>query len=136
MDKRLLLSRSQQTGPATRKVIEELIAAKAIPAQAYQSCRNVLSMGKHGNKPILEEACQRLMANDGSRRAVSYTAVKNMMTAVRKEHATRPRGFDQPPRSTTTNQPARPVAADRDTTGAFLGGADQFSMDNLAKKGH
>ena len=90
-------------------------------------------MGKHGNKPILEEACQRLMANDGSRRAVSYTAVKNMMAAIRKEHATRPRGLDQAPRSTTT---AQPVAADRDTTGAFLGGADQFSIENLTKKGH
>ncbi|WP_230308022.1 hypothetical protein, partial [Corynebacterium guaraldiae] len=44
-----------KTGPATRKVIEELIAAKAILAQAYQSCRNVLSMGKHGNKPILPD---------------------------------------------------------------------------------
>ena len=55
------------------------------------------------------------------------------MAAIRKEHATRPRGLDQAPRSTTT---AQPVAADRDTTGAFLGGADQFSMDNLAKKGH
>ena len=127
---------ASKTGPATRKVIEELIAAKAIPAQAYQSCRNVLSMGKHGNKPILEEACQRLTANDDSRRAVSYTAVKNMMAAIRKEHATRPRGLDQPPRSTTTNPSTAPAITDRDTTGAFLGGADQFSMDNLAKKGH
>ncbi|OFT86462.1 IS21 family transposase [Corynebacterium sp. HMSC29G08] len=127
---------AQKIGPATRKVIEELIAAKAIPAQAYQSCRNVLSMGKHGNKPILEEACQRLTADNGSRRAVSYTAVKNMMAAVRKEHATRPRGSDQPPRSTTTNQSTALAVSDRDTTGAFLGGADQFSMDNLAKKGN
>lgn len=93
-------------------------------------------MGKHGNKPILEEACQRLTANDDSRRAVSYTAVKNMMAAVRKEHATRPRGLDQPPRSTTTNQPTGPAPSDRDTTGAFLGGVEQFSMDNLAQKGN
>ena len=93
-------------------------------------------MGKHGNKPILEEACKRLTANDGGRLAVSYTAVKNMMAAVRKEHATRPRGLDQLPRSTTTNQPTGTAPSDRDTTGAFLGGADQFSMDNLAKKGH
>ena len=95
-------------------------------------------MGKHGNKPILEEACQRLTADNGSRRAVSYTAVKNMMAAIRKAHATRPRGLDQAPRSTTTSssQPTDSVVTDRDTTGAFLGGADQFSMDNLAKKGH
>ena len=127
---------ASKTGPATLSVIEELIAAKAIPAQAYQSCRNVLSMGKHGNKPILEEACQRLTANDDSRRAVSYTAVKNMMAVVRKEHATRPRGLDQLPRSTITNQPTGTAPSDRDTTGAFLGGAEQFSMDNLIQKGN
>lgn len=46
------------------------------------------------------------------------------------------RGLDQAPRSTTVNQPTAPAITDRDTTGAFLGGADQFSMDNLAKKGH
>ena len=126
---------ASKVGPATRKVIEELIAAKAIPAQAYQSCRNVLSMGKHANKPILEEACLRLTANDGSRRAVSYTAVKNMMAAVRKEHTTRPRGFDQAQRTTTPILPDSAVIEHRDTTGALLGGADQFSMDNLMKKG-
>lgn len=41
---------ASKIGPATRKVIEELITAKAIPAQAFQSCRNVLSMGKHANR--------------------------------------------------------------------------------------
>ncbi|OFQ56972.1 hypothetical protein HMPREF2932_08795 [Corynebacterium sp. HMSC074H12] len=59
-----------------------------------------------------------------------------MMAAIRKEHATRPRGCDQPTRSTTTNQSTAPAVSDRDTTGAFLGGADQFNMDNLAKKGN
>ena len=126
---------ASKVGPATRKVIEELIAAKAIPAQAYQSCRNVLSMGKHANKPILEEACLRLTSHDGSRRAVSYTAVKNMMAAVRKEHTTRPRGFDQAQRTTTPILTDSAVIEPRDTTGALLGGADQFSMDNLMKKG-
>ena len=75
---------STKIGPATRKVIEELISAKAIPAQAYQSCRNVLNMGKHANKVILEQACARLIAPDGVRRAVSYTAVKNMMALCAK----------------------------------------------------
>ncbi|MDK8883017.1 IS21 family transposase, partial [Corynebacterium striatum] len=101
----------------------------------YQSCRNVLSMGKHANKPILEEACLRLTSHDGSRRAVSYTAVKNMMAAVRKEHTTRPRGFDQAQRTTTPILTDSAVIEPRDTTGALLGGADQFSMDNLMKKG-
>ena len=59
-----------------------------------------------------------------------------MMASIRKEHATRPHGLDQPPRSTTVNQAIAPAIADRDTTGAFLGGAEQFSMDNLIQKGN
>ncbi|WP_284522762.1 hypothetical protein [Corynebacterium aquatimens] len=68
-----------------------MIAQKAIPAQAHQSCRNVLTMGKR-DKLVLEEACRRLIDAGGARRAVSYTAVKNMMAAVRKDHTTRPTG--------------------------------------------
>ncbi|MCG7295249.1 IS21 family transposase, partial [Corynebacterium sp. ACRPY] len=129
------LREAQKIGPATRAVIEEMIAAKAIPAQAYQSCRNVLSMGKHANKLVLEEACKRLLSSDGTRRAVSYTAVKNMMAAVRKEAATRPHGFDQPAPATPGHRAHAPAAATRDTSGAYLGGAAQFSLDNLIKKG-
>ena len=129
------LREAQKIGPATRAVIEEMITAKAIPAQAYQSCRNVLSMGKHANKPVLEEACKRLLSCDGTRRAVSYTAVKNMMAAVRKEAATRPHGFDQPAPATPAHPAHAPAAATRDTSGAYLGGAAQFSLDNLIKKG-
>lgn len=119
-------------GPATRSVIEELISAKAIPAQAFQSCRNVLNMGKHANKVILEQACARLIAPDGTRRAVSYTAVKNMMAAVRKDQSTRPTGHDLPD---TTPPETPPVEHARDTRGAYLGGSAQFSMENLTKKG-
>ena len=119
-------------GPATQKVIAELISAKAIPAQAYQSCRNVLNMGKHANKAILEQACARLIAPDGARRAVSYTAVKNMMAAVRKDQSTRPTGHDLAP---TTPPETPPAVHARDTRGAYLGGSAQFSMENLRKKG-
>ena len=127
------LREAGKIGPATRQVISELIEAKAIPAQAYQACRNVLNMGKHTNKPILEEACRRLVATDGSRRAVSYTAVKNMMAAVRKDTSTRPAGTDLP---TNRPTPEAPAPAARDTRGAYLGGAAQFSLHNLTKKGN
>lgn len=92
-------------------------------------------MGKHANKLVLEEACKRLVSSDGTRRAVSYTAVKNMMAVVRKEAATRPHGFDQPAPATPAHPLRTPAAATRDTSGAYLGGAAQFSMDNLTKKG-
>lgn len=130
------LREAAKIGPATRQVIAELIEAKAIPAQAYQACRNVLNMGKHTNKPILEEACRRLVSTDGARRAVSYTAVKNMMAAVRKDTSTRPTGTDfstDLPTSRPTQDVPAPTA--RDTRGAYLGGAAQFSLENLTKKG-
>ena len=130
------LREAAKIGPATRQVIAELIEAKAIPAQAYQACRNVLNMGKHTNKPILEEACRRLVSTDGARRAVSYTAVKNMMAAVRKDTSTRPTGTDLPT-DQPTGRPAdgAPAPTARDTRGAYLGGAAQFSLENLTKKG-
>ena len=130
------LREASKIGPATRQVIAELIEAKAIPAQAYQACRNVLNMGKHANKPILEEACRRLVSTDGARRSVSYTAVKNMMAAVRKDTSTRPTGTDVPT-DQSTGRPIDgvPAPATRDTRGAYLGGAAQFSLENLTKKG-
>lgn len=111
--------------------------ARPIKAQAFFSCRNVLSMGKHDNKPVLEEACRRLVDLDGRRQAVSYTAVKNMMAAVRKEDTVRtttqpqPNARDAAATSTTAKAPSK-----RDTRGAYLGGAEQFSIENLTKKGN
>ena len=127
------LREASRIGPATKEVIAELIAQKTIPAQAYQSCRNVLTMGKR-DKLVLEEACRRLIDANGARRAVSYTAVKNMMAAVRKDQATRPTGTTTPARDTTPVQSTTPAPA-RDTRGAYLGGVAQFSLENLTKKG-
>lgn len=128
------LREASRIGPATKEVIAELIAQKAIPAQAYQSCRNVLTMGKR-DKLVLEEACRRLIDANGARRAVSYTAVKNMMAAVRKDHTTRPTGTTKPVRDTSTPTSGTTYAPARDTRGAYLGGAAQFSLENLSKKG-
>lgn len=135
--KEYFLREAAKIGPATGQVIDELIESKPIPAQAYQSCRNVLNMGKHANKITLEKACQRLVDTTGKRRAVTYTAVKTMMAIVRKEAATRPTGPVPPAATFTTPQAATdtPQPSPRDTTGAFLGGAAQFSLDNLTKKG-
>ena len=63
---------------------------------------------------------------------MSYTAVKNMMAAVRKDQSTRPTGHDLP---ATTPPETPPVEHARDTRGAYLGGSAQFSMENLTKKG-
>ena len=58
-----------------------------------------------------------------------------MMAAVRKEAATRPHGFDQQSPATPAHPDRTSAAATRDTSGAYLGGAAQFSLDNLTKKG-
>lgn len=131
------LREAARVGPHTRRVIAELMDARPIKAQAFFSCRNVLSMGKHDNKPILEEACRRLVDLEGRRQAVSYTAVKNMMAAVRKEDTVRtttqphPNARDAAATSNTAKVPSK-----RDTRGAYLGGAEQFSIENLTKKGN
>ena len=67
---------------------------------------------------------------------MSYTAVKNMMAAVRKDTSTRPTGTDVPT-DQSTGRPIDgvPAPATRDTRGAYLGGAAQFSLENLTKKG-
>ncbi|WP_284522963.1 Mu transposase domain-containing protein [Corynebacterium aquatimens] len=119
-----------KVGPATQAVIEEMIAAKPIAAQAYQSCRNVLNLGKH-NKPVLEAACQRLVDTSANRRAATYTAVKNMMAAVRKDTESRPSSYTP---DTSAPIPAAPLA--RDTRGAYLAGADQFTLSALTSKEH
>ncbi|MGV0343238.1 hypothetical protein ACUY3P_02845 [Corynebacterium lehmanniae] len=129
-------------GPRRSVIVSASVTSSWRPAGrktvlvAYQACRNVLNMGKHTNKPILEEACRRLVSTDGARRAVSYTAVKNMMPAVRKDTSTRPTGTDLPT-DQPTGRPAdgAPAPSARDTRGAYLGGAAQFSLENLTKKG-
>lgn len=84
-------------------------------------------MGKGDNKLILEEACRRLTGDTTRGRAISYTAVKNMMAAVRSDQDLRP---------ATTPAPSghqKATAAPRWTgdRGGLLGGASQFSLDAL-----
>ncbi len=125
------LNQAARVGPFTRKVIDALLAAKPIVAQGYLPARNILGMGKGENKIILEEACRRLVGEGDQPRAVSYTAVKNMMAAVRSDLAARP--------TTTTEVPPRPSGQDQRSQhhrrrGGLLGGADQFSLDSLMGK--
>lgn len=100
------LSQASRVGPHTRKAIDDLLASRPIVAQAYLPARNILAMGKGENKPILEEACRRLVDDSTRRRAISYTAVKNMMAAVRSDQTTRP--TTTPPAPRTAPRPTPP----------------------------
>lgn len=128
------LNQASRVGPATRKAIAALFDAKPIVAQAYLPARNILGMGKGvgDNKMILEEACRRLIGSGPTPRAITYTAVKNMMTAVRHDHDTRPSTqLDTPPSRTSESTPPR---YDQRRDRGLLGGAEQFSLDALLGK--
>ena len=67
---------------------------------------------------------------------MSYTAVKNMMAAVRKEDTVRTTTQPHPNTRDTAPTTTAKAPTARDTRGAYLGGAEQFSIENLTKKGN
>ncbi|MEI2621463.1 MAG: hypothetical protein V9G09_12065 [Candidatus Nanopelagicales bacterium] len=50
---------------------------------------NILDLGKRGNRALLEQACRQLTDTDADRR-ITYTAVKNHITALRAQQDQRP----------------------------------------------
>lgn len=121
------LTQASRVGPNTRKAIADLLASRPIIAQAYLPARNILAMGKGDNKSILEQACRRLIGDATRRRAISYTAIKNMMAAVRSEHTARPTTTPPVARAHSRTSPPQ-LTGDR---GGLLGGASQFSLEAL-----
>lgn len=127
------LRQAAKIGPATVTTIERLLDGRKIEAQGFRSCMNILDLAKRGNRLLLEQACSRLIEDE--HRQMSYTAVKHALTAVRAEHDERsrstPRANDRvgsPPSSS-----GRPTG--RDTSGAYLTGAEAFSLDVLTRRG-
>lgn len=121
------LIQASRVGPHTRTAIADLLASRPIVAQAYLPARNILAMGKGDNKPILEAACRRLVGDTTGRRAVSYTAVKNLMAAVRSDQAIRPATTPTPQAHARSTMPPH-LPGDR---GGLLGGAGQFRLEAL-----
>ncbi|SMX95598.1 hypothetical protein BAURA86_02480 [Brevibacterium aurantiacum] len=80
------------------------------------------SLGKGDNRPLLEQACQTLCADE--RRPISYTAVKHQLTAIRAQAKQRPAVTPSP-------SPAPASAVSRDTSRAHLTGVDQFRLTAL-----
>lgn len=118
------LTQASRVGPNTRKAIADLLATRPIIAQAYLPARNILAMSKgDNNKPILE-----LVDDTSRRRVISYTAVKNMMAAVRADQTSRPTATPHAPRTAPRSTPPQHIPHDR---GGMLGGIDQFSLEAL-----
>lgn len=122
------LRQGAKIGPATRQALEDLLDSKAIEAQAFRPCRNILDLGKtHTNAEVLEAACAQLISDTGRRRAISYTAVKNTMARVRA-------AADQRPTTRPPLAPSRPMTVTgRDTTTAHLAGPEAFSMEAIMR---
>ena len=123
------LRQGAKIGPATVKALGNLLDAKPIEAQGYRGCRNILDLGKTvDNAVLLERACHEL-TTPTSPRAISYTAVKNRMAAIRAADDQRPAVS-----SATTSRPQiGSEPAIRDTAGARLAGIDAFDLEHLLK---
>lgn len=116
---------AHKIGPHTVAAISEVLDRQRIEAQGYRSCQNLLALGRGENKMLLERACGQLVS-ETSRRAISYTAVKQQLAALRTQAAARPT-TTQPAVAATTDR-LEPPPGRRDTTGAHLAGPEQFSL--------
>lgn len=120
---------AHKVGPHTVTAITSVLDARPIEAQGYRTCQNILALGTGDNKALLEHACRHLVDAD-SPRAVSYTAVKQRLAALRAQAAARPTTTDPPPPTPRID----PAPGPRDTRGAHLAGPESFSLDALLGK--
>jgi len=125
------LRQAAKSGPGTVHALTRLLDSRVIEAQGFRSCMNILDLGKRDsdNRRLLEAACRELVESD-QHRQISYTAVKNMMTALRAQSDARPTtGPSGPPFGNATGVSERVHV--RDTSGAHLAGPAAFSLANL-----
>jgi transposase len=124
------LRQAAKVGPGTVAALTRLLDGKAIEAQGYRSCMNILDLGKRAgqNRILLEQACRGLVGEDPHRQ-ITYTSVKHRMSALRADSDQRPTTSDG---GGGAIMPAPRVgAAGRDTSRAHLAGAKAFSLDAL-----
>ena len=128
------LRQASKVGPGTVAALTRLLDGKVIEAQGYRSCMNILDLGGRGSRVLLEQACRQLVDEDPHRQ-ITYTAVKNRITALRAGLDARPTtdgdilgGVGGSP--TGVGAPGR-----RDTSRAHLAGAGAFSLDALRSAG-
>ena len=108
--------RAGEIGPETKRLLIGMLDSRAIEAQGYVACANVLSLSGRGRAAELEAACARVNASGG---VASYTRVKNTMSAIRAEGRARP-------------APAAPAAAPQPDRAAHVGrvrGAEYYRRD-------
>ena len=129
------LRQGAKVGPATVTALTRLLDGKAIEAQGYRSCMNILDLGKRasGNRVLLEAACRELV-DDDPHRPITYTAVKHRISALRAEGGQRPTTTGSSPGSggaITASAARTDQTGGRDTSRAHLAGAKAFSLESL-----
>lgn len=120
---------AHKIGPHTVTAISEILDRQRIEAQGYRSCQNILALARGDNKMLLERACGQLVS-ETARRAISYTAVKQRLAALRTQAAARPT-TTATAAPTTEATAFEPPPGRRDTSGAHLAGPEQFSLAAL-----
>jgi len=70
-----LIRWAQQMGPATAAVVEQILSARAHPAQGYRACLGILRLGKRCGEGRLEAACRRALAVE----ALSYRSIDSIL---------------------------------------------------------
>ena len=121
------LRRAGAYGAATALVIEQLIDGRALEAQGFLDCRNVLDgLGKH-NKVRLEAACQQII---DAGMTPSYTAIKRLMAVIdsdtKKPAPRRPAASTRKSRVRFEDTDGVDRAGSAAPAGALVRGADYY----------
>lgn len=129
------LRQAAKVGPGTVAALTRLLDGKVIEAQGYRSCMNILDLGGRGSRVLLEQACRGLVDEDPHRQ-ITYTAVKNRITALRAGLDARPTVSNNENTSgVVVGLPVVGAPGRRDTSRAHLAGAGAFSLDALRSAG-
>ncbi|WP_454117629.1 IS21 family transposase [Microbacterium lacticum] len=128
------LRQASKVGPGTVAALSQLLDGKVIEAQGYRSCMNILDLGGRGSRVLLEQACRGLVDEDPHRQ-ITYTAVKNRITALRASADARPTTTDGDILGGIVASPTVGAPGRRDTSRAHLAGAGAFSLDALRSVG-
>ncbi|WP_454117633.1 hypothetical protein [Microbacterium lacticum] len=128
------LRQASKVGPGTVAALSQLLDGKVIEAQGYRSCMNILDLGGRGSRVLLEQACRGLVDEDPHRQ-ITYTAVKNRITALRASADARPTTTDGDILGGIVASPTVGAPGRRDTSRAHLAGAGAFSLDALRSAG-
>ena len=90
-----LIRWAERTGPATGRVVAEIMRLRPHPEQGYRACLGLLRLGKRYGQARLEAACARAE----TLKSYSYRTIKNMLSS----------GFDQLPLEGPEDRPVTPA---------------------------